>query len=105
MVHRSELMAAISEANANRSEAASKDQELKWHQEQLCKAREQLLDARQEAGQMHVSMSNMVQKSVLAEVKTAAESYQDTVKALQEKLRNLQHDKAALQELLQVSLQ
>jgi hypothetical protein len=97
-------MTAMSEANKIRGEAASKEQDLKWHQEQLCKAREQLLEARQEAGQLHISMSNMVPKSVLSEVQAATESYQVTVKSLQEKLRNLQHEKAELQGMLQVSL-
>ena len=102
MVQRSELMAAISEANSKRDEAASKEQDLQWHQEQLSKAREQLLEARKEAGQMHVSMGNMVPKSVLAELKLAADSHQDSAKALQENLLKLQTDKAALEQQLQV---
>jgi hypothetical protein len=99
MVQRSMLMAAMSEAKANKDEAVSKEQELQWHREQLSKAREQLLEARQEAGQMHISMGNMVQKSVLVELKAASGLHQD---ALQEQLRSLQKDKAALELLLQV---
>ena len=102
MVQRSELMAAISEANAKRDEAALKEQDLQWHREQLRKTREQLHEAQQEAGQMHISMGNMVQRSVLAEMKAAADLHQE---ALQESFTKLQNDKAALEQLLQVLLQ
>jgi hypothetical protein len=102
MVQRSELMAAISEANAKRDEAASKEQDLQWYREQLSKTREQLHEAREEAGQMHISMGNMVQRSVLAELKAAADLHQET---LQESLKKLQNDKAGLEQLLQVLLQ
>ncbi len=99
MVQRSKLMAATLEAQSNKDEAVSKEQELQWHREQLCKAREQLVAAQNEAGQMHISMGNMVPKAVLAEVKAAADFHQVT---LQEQIRSLQNDKAALELMMQV---
>ena len=105
MVQRSELLAAVLEANANKDEAALKEKDLQWHREQLCKAREQLHEAQQEAVQLHISMGHMVQKSALDELKEAADSHQDAAKDLRGDLRSLQNEKAALEQLLQVCLQ
>ena len=104
MVERSELMAAISEANANRDEAALKEQDLQWHRDQLSKLREQLLEAQRELGRIHILMGSMVQKSVVDEMQAAADLQQEAAMSLRESLRSLQNEKAALELLMQVSV-
>ena len=98
-------MAAISEANANRDEAALKEQDLQWHRDQLSKLREQLLEAQRELGRIHILMGSMVQKSVVDEMQAAADLQQEAAMSLRESLRSLQNEKAALELLMQVRLQ
>ena len=102
MVQRSELMAAISEANTCRDEAALKEQDLQWHRDQLSKLRDQLLEAQQELGRLHLLMSSMVQKSVVDELQVTADLQQAAAIAVRESLRNLQDEKAALELAMQV---
>ena len=102
MVPRAELLAAQSEARANRDDADARARDAVWMEDQLSKAREQLNVARTEAGRVHAALGDSVPRSELAAIQAAAARQQEVAGVLRESVQRLEEEKAALQERLQV---
>ena len=102
MVPRAELLAAQSEARANRDDADARARDAVWMEDQLSKAREQLNVARAEAGRVHAALGDSVPRSELAAIQAAAARQQEVAGVLRESVQRLEEEKAALQERLQV---
>jgi hypothetical protein len=103
MVHHSELVAALSAARASNDAADAKAKDFEWQQEQLNKARDQLHAARQEVLQLQTSMSEMVSRAELNDLKaTVAIDQQNAVTALRQRISSLESEKMCLEQQLQV---
>jgi chromosome segregation ATPase len=104
MVPRSELLAALSQAKANKEDADSKAKDLAWLEEQQKKAQEQLAAARQEVAGLRTEVGGMVPRSDLeaavgrlaesqAAAREAQAKHQELLGELNGKLVALEKDK------------
>ncbi len=103
MVHKSDLVSALSAARASNDAADAKAKEMEWQLEQLNKTRDQLHAARQEVLQLQTTMSEMVSRAELNDLKaTATIDQQKAELELRQRISSLESEKIGLERQLQV---